>query len=179
MKKALLISLLLHGGIGWKVFDSALMLKKRSLRTLDILLVEKKVSSSIRKISEQPPSPEGKLSQSLLPPRSDAKQEMSNLDSQVSNVELSEGPFEGDYRPAPTYPAEALENEREGEVLLEIETNAEGRVVAVVLKKSSGTQILDEEAFKTVKQWRLTPSIKVIVPILFQITPIGVSEAPN
>lgn len=82
-----------------------------------------------------------------------------------------------EYHPSPNYPKEAIEEELEGEVLVEIATNDRGDVVVAKLTKSSGYLALDEEALKTVKIWRLRPFVKVLVPFQFQLSKSEVSDS--
>jgi TonB family protein len=79
--------------------------------------------------------------------------------------------------PKPVYPQEAREKGYEGKVLLRVEVLANGRVGQVVVKKSSGCEVLDRSALAAVKEWRFIPARKgevavpvwVIIPIKFQL----------
>lgn len=55
--------------------------------------------------------------------------------------------------PAPSYPALAREQGLEGEVVLTVLVGADGRVVDVHVKASSGAPVLDEAAVGAVRQW--------------------------
>lgn len=59
--------------------------------------------------------------------------------------------------PPPQYPALAERNGWEGVVLVKAYVQKEGRAEQVLLEKSSGHEILDKAALRTVKKWRFTP----------------------
>ena len=58
----------------------------------------------------------------------------------------------GGCRPAPSYPAESLRAREQGTVVLLIEVDPTGKVVAVTVRESSGYRRLDAAAVATVKQ---------------------------
>lgn len=58
----------------------------------------------------------------------------------------------------PSYPAMARRLGEQGEVRLDVHVGANGNVLDVRLKKSSGSQLLDRTAIETVKKWRFTPA---------------------
>jgi len=58
----------------------------------------------------------------------------------------------------PPYPAMARRMGEEGEVRLDVQVGQDGTVLDVRLKKSSGSQLLDQTAIETVKKWRFTPA---------------------
>src|SRR5690606_9948978 len=62
--------------------------------------------------------------------------------------------------PAPEYPAAALRRGYEGKVLLRVQVSAEGLAKTVEIAQSSGRDILDEAAVKTVRKWRFVPAMK-------------------
>lgn len=68
--------------------------------------------------------------------------------------------YDADYlnNPAPPYPALSRRLEEEGRVLLRVQVSAEGNVLAVELKKSSGFERLDEAASKAAAKWRFAPA---------------------
>ncbi len=177
MKKGLFVSFLLHAGIFYqrgKLFPEA---KQVSPKTIDTILMEKLLNENDQTFHNQlfhNEKPSVTSDESFSQPMMGASAPTTTVESGFETVSEV-----GDYRPSPSYPEEAIEDELEGEVLLELKTNEDGRVFIAELKKSSGYSILDEEAIKTVKKWRLTPSIKVIVPIRFQLSATDVSESPN
>jgi protein TonB len=79
--------------------------------------------------------------------------------------------------PKPPYPALARRRGYEGTVRLKVEVLASGKVGKIWVKNSSGYEILDRSALKTVKDWRFIPArfgnipVKstVIVPVTFQL----------
>jgi periplasmic protein TonB len=78
--------------------------------------------------------------------------------------------------PAPRYPAEALQQQLQGTVLLRVQVAADGSVVAVRVLRSSGAQSLDAAAVDAVQRWRFLPARdsdaaprEVNVPIEFVI----------
>lgn len=60
--------------------------------------------------------------------------------------------------PAPLYPFLARQRGWQGVVLLKVRVEKNGHPVKVLVAKSSGHQILDEAAVKTVEKWRFSPS---------------------
>ena len=58
----------------------------------------------------------------------------------------------------PPYPAMARRLGDQGEVRLDIHVGADGSVLDVKLRKSSGSQLLDRTAIDTVKKWRFRPA---------------------
>jgi protein TonB len=79
--------------------------------------------------------------------------------------------------PKPPYPAIARRRGYEGTVRLKVEVLASGKVEKIWIKESSGYEILDRSALKTVKDWSFIPArfggipVKstVIVPVTFQL----------
>lgn len=77
----------------------------------------------------------------------------------------------------PIYPRMARLKGYEGTALLEVKVGADGRVKDLVVKKSSGYQILDEEALRAVRKWLYLPArrggtpvpSRMIVPIPFKL----------
>jgi protein TonB len=79
--------------------------------------------------------------------------------------------------PSPEYPAVSKRRGEEGTVILRVVVDAEGNPESVIVKKSSGHDRLDEQALKTVRQWKFTPAkndgytfrSNVLVPIVFEL----------
>jgi protein TonB len=77
--------------------------------------------------------------------------------------------------PPPPYPDSARRKRQEGTVVLLVEIDAEGLVLAVSIKASSGFSVLDTTAKKTVINWRFSPredgvgARRVLVPISFRL----------
>ena len=61
--------------------------------------------------------------------------------------------------PPPAYPGQALRQHWQGEVLLRVQIDAEGAVVAVTIERSSGHRSLDRAAqAQVLKHWRFEPA---------------------
>lgn len=71
------------------------------------------------------------------------------------------------------YLIEAVREEMEGVVLLEITTDENGFVLTAQIKESSGFEILDLEALNTIKKWHLSPHLTIVVPINFLLETIN------
>ena len=83
--------------------------------------------------------------------------------------------YEGN--PKPPYPQVARQRGYEGTVRLEVEVLTNGRVGRIRVKATSGHEILDRSALRTVTGWRFFPAIiggvpvtsTVIIPATFKI----------
>lgn len=79
--------------------------------------------------------------------------------------------------PPPVYPLSARRRGMEGRVLVRAEIQEDGSCSKVELKRSSGTDLLDQAALEAVKKWRFVPARKgtqaisawVDVPITFKL----------
>lgn len=79
--------------------------------------------------------------------------------------------------PAPVYPEVAMDRGWEGKVLMKVHVLAGGRPAEVSVIESSGRDVLDDEAVRTVKQWSFVPAMRgktpvdgwVTVPISFNL----------
>jgi protein TonB len=79
--------------------------------------------------------------------------------------------------PAPAYPVFAKRAREQGKVRLRVNVDAEGRVTAIEIETSSGSDRLDKAALAAVKRWRFQPARSggraiagiAIVPINFQL----------
>ncbi|HEY5633930.1 MAG TPA: energy transducer TonB, partial [Burkholderiaceae bacterium] len=58
----------------------------------------------------------------------------------------------------PPYPPVARRLGEQGEVRLDVHVGPSGRVLDVRLKRSSGSDVLDQTAIETVKKWRFRPA---------------------
>lgn len=67
--------------------------------------------------------------------------------------------------PAPPYPLEAREKGWQGVVILRVLVDKTGYTIKVDKEKSSGYDILDESALKTVKSWRFRPAQLGALPV--------------
>lgn len=77
----------------------------------------------------------------------------------------------------PVYPKLARQRGQEGIVLLRVSINAGGEVVGVDVAKSSGHNLLDDAAVKSIRRWRFKPAEQggtavagtVMVPVEFRL----------
>lgn len=61
---------------------------------------------------------------------------------------------------APVYPAQARRRNQQGQVLVEVRLDAEGRQREVKLMQSSGFASLDRAALEAVAQWKFQPEVQ-------------------
>lgn len=79
--------------------------------------------------------------------------------------------------PKPPYPLMALQMRNEGTVMLKALVQPDGSCGEVLLARSSGHELLDQSALKTVAQWRFVPARSqgkevsqwVSIPIVFNL----------
>ena len=77
--------------------------------------------------------------------------------------------------PAPAYPYEAIRQDQQGVVLLEVSVDVAGRPTSVEIVQSSGFPLLDDSALRTVKRWKFDPAhvglirvdAKIRIPVRF------------
>jgi len=82
------------------------------------------------------------------------------------------------YNPRPEYPDQARREGREGQVLLQVLVDEQGKSKWVEVNRSSGTEALDRAAAEAIKHWRFSParygnkSVEswVKIPIDFRLT---------
>jgi periplasmic protein TonB len=82
------------------------------------------------------------------------------------------------YNPRPEYPDQARREGREGQVLLQVLVDEQGKSKWVEINRSSGSEALDRAAAEAIKQWRFSParygnkSVEswVKIPIDFRLT---------
>ncbi len=67
--------------------------------------------------------------------------------------------------PATVYPEVAADRGWEGKVLLKVQVLANGRPSSVSVIKSSGHDVLDDEAVRTVKKWTFMPAKRGTTPV--------------
>ena len=67
--------------------------------------------------------------------------------------------------PAPPYPWEARQKGWQGVIILKIDVDTSGKPTKVEKEKSSGYDILDEAALKTVRKWRFRPAQLGALPV--------------
>lgn len=73
--------------------------------------------------------------------------------------------------PGPVYPAAARQAGQSGTVVVQFTVDAAGRVADVAIYASSRWNLLDEEALRTVRQWKFPPGevMTLIRPIVFEL----------
>jgi TonB family protein len=82
------------------------------------------------------------------------------------------------HAPPPEYPEAARRDGKEGQVLLRVLVDEQGRSKAVEISHSSGSDLLDRAATEAVKQWRFSPARNgdtpmpswVRIPVNFRLT---------
>lgn len=72
--------------------------------------------------------------------------------------------------PAPSYPEAAQERGLEGKVLMKVHVQPDGKPDKITVSKSSGHQILDDAAVKTVYKWSFVPAKRGSTPIAGYVT---------
>lgn len=117
--------------------------------------------------AEAPPEPAAPVPPSLAeeapPEETEPAEEAPDLQG-VRDPAPSPAP---QYCPAPRYPAQARREGREGVVVLDLEIDRRGRVLACVLRESSGHDDLDERALSTARRWRFEPPAGSTFPYTF------------
>lgn len=71
--------------------------------------------------------------------------------------------------PPPEYPAAARRRGFEGLVILSVTVGTDGRARDVVLKSSSGHEILDRSALRAVRGWRFDPATRLGIPFVMTV----------
>jgi protein TonB len=97
--------------------------------------------------------------------------------SRASQGALPDGPPVAAYNPAPAYPAELLEANISGRVVLRVRVGIDGRVRSTAVLHSSGFAAFDAAALEAVRRWRFAPGRQagrrveadVAVPVRFVI----------
>lgn len=90
-----------------------------------------------------------------------------NRQSQDPNSQVDHFPVKI-YAPNPEYPLQARRNNWEGVTVLKIVIETDGLVREITVLQSSGYEILDRAAVKTVKRWRYRPALVNGVPVARQ-----------
>jgi protein TonB len=135
--------------------------QQRKQKVTEKAPVDKKHKERVRRTKKKPISPES-LVREEYQNRSQKQPELVDRQDYISN-------------PPPPYPDSARRKRQEGTVVLLVEIDAEGLVLAVSIKESSGFSVLDATAKKTVANWRFSPredgvgARRVLVPILFRL----------
>lgn len=147
-------------------------------QVVNIKIISSEISSNGAEKIVQKNRVDQNLAKNHLRQNSPAQNLKSSDAKSVDSVE-SEAIFDAQYlnNPAPHYPATAKSRGIEGKVLLEVLVSDKGEALNVKIISSSGSHILDESAYETVKNWQFIPAKKfgkfvqasVIVPIEFKI----------
>lgn len=85
---------------------------------------------------------------------------------------------------APAYPPLARQRGLEGQVVVEVHVNAEGRAERVTVKESSGWRVLNSAAAEAVQRWRFRAARRggqlaadrLEVPVVFRLTASGTAR---
>jgi protein TonB len=72
--------------------------------------------------------------------------------------------------PHPIYPPLARQRGWEGDVLIKVSVDNQGKVVRADLKQSSGHRVLDKSALKQIRTWRFSPALKGNVGVAGEVT---------
>jgi protein TonB len=72
--------------------------------------------------------------------------------------------------PKPEYPSIARRRGWEGKVLLRIDVGADGLPGKVEIAESSGREVLDQSALRTVRRWTFTPAMRGDEPVASTLT---------
>lgn len=128
-------------------------------------MVEKKPAPIVQKAEDFAP-----LEATKEPPPPAAASQPASSENQPpasSNEQFTEANFRANYaqNPKPEYPAIARSRGWTGKVLLKVRVSTEGLAESVTLEKSSGHDILDENAIEAVKQWRFIPAKRGTTPV--------------
>jgi protein TonB len=190
--KRFIIGALISGGIHLAIFFSSISVTP----ALDVQEIPGSIEISLGAYRQPPREKISPQEREINPTRQKIetlKQEPSTQtedrvkDSDVTNDPAGESnpdrrgdsvlatPQEGN--PKPLYPEVARRRGYEGTVRLKVEVLASGRVGRIWVKESSGYEILDRSALKTIEDWRFIPArfggipVKstVIVPVTFEL----------
>lgn len=138
-----------------------------TIQTAPVAPVEKEPQNKSPVVAETPPPPQ------------EVKPSVSSLSIQSPNQRGVRRPSVAAGQNPPAYPVLAQYRHIEGTVLLSIEVLANGRCGDVRVKKSSGSDLLDEAALAGVKEWQFEPAtqngkpatMQIDVPIVFKLQP--------
>ena len=123
----------------------------------ELALVSKRATSV-----ELPVSIAAEFTTSTVPRRVESSQQLSRAAAAsvaVAGLE-STRPVSFAGNPPPRSPPLALARGWHGKVLLRIDIDPQGRIVAVAVQASSGYDVLDAAALEAVRRWRASPSVR-------------------
>lgn len=194
---AVAVSVLLHvAAAAWWLYRPPQMLEIPGVQevTVSLISLEPPVPEPAAEIPPPPPpEPEPlrddemaekhkivkkKPPEKKLQPRPEPVQEPLPAPAPVAESRPTPAPvaarYDADYlnNPAPSYPQLSRRLGEEGQVLVRVQVSADGKVLSVELKQSSGFERLDEAALKAVAKYRFTAIghvSSVVVPIKFNL----------
>ena len=166
--RSVLGSLLIHGvgvmGIFYFISNPRKILQLDQ-SVLELTLVSRKEAlnlappkrSPLRRSGSKGIVPKGALSD---------HQEPSSGSEFLAGTEL---PSWTESRVPPDYPVLARKRGWEGNIVIQIETDADGKVASLEVLKKSEFPVLNERAVSAVRQWRTRPLAKIVVPVEFRL----------
>jgi protein TonB len=142
------------------------------------------VPEAVKEVPQSDPQPVVPDPESVVKPQEIPQPQKSSTlgNSDINAVSTGQGAIvEADpvylKNPAPKYPYKARQNGWEGLVLLKALVDKEGSPVKVEIEATSGHEVLDAAALKTVKTWKFRPAhvgnlavdSSVRVPVRFEL----------
>lgn len=132
------------------------ILKKVFLTTADVLKKNTEaISAPVLKVRPAPDKNSAK---------EDAESGAANQSEAPEKIGEGVTPPVAIYSPDPEYPDEARKKKREGDVILWVVINKEGKITQVKVARCMGAG-LDESAVKTVSTWKFKPALKNGQPV--------------
>lgn len=135
------------------------------------------VAAQRRAIRQTAPTPPAVVepSQPTAAPASETTSSPASTENIQSTALADPAPLLGNS--APEYPETARKKGIEGTVILKVSVDADGQPISVTVATSSGHDLLDAEALRTVRSWRFQPALAhgqavaglVMVPIVFRL----------
>jgi TonB family protein len=118
--------------------------------------------SLTKMISKQNKKPKKKTQEEGSEIQKDDNEEPESVQQNVAISNDSAAIFDAAYlnNQAPPYPSMSRSLQEEGEILLEVEIDALGKVSNIKIEKSSGFKRLDSAALKAVKNWQFVAAKK-------------------
>ncbi len=141
------------------------------------------ISVAERTSSEPPASPQGAtetIGVASIPRPLERQHQTGDRSMEVQATDVADAPFfqaRYAYNPKPNYPDQAKREGWEGMVLLRVLINSHGEPATIEVNRSSGFDVLDLAALKTVRGWRFHPAHYgqkrveswVKIPIIFRL----------
>jgi protein TonB len=194
----IIFSVLLHLGVAaWWLNRSAQPLQMTGVQavTVDLIALAPTVPEPAPQVAQPQPLPsvpEPLRDDEMAEKRRVVKKKLDEVKRQTSPVPVQEQPtapvstaepqpapvavarYDADYlnNPPPGYPQQSRRLGEEGQVLIRVQVSADGKVLSVELKQSSGFERLDQAALKAVAKYRFTAIghvSSVVVPVKFKL----------